>query len=183
MMKAYFPVSKSCSGDPDLLLVVCWEYRRWTLLFRVSPCKVSSLLQRWENIAFVKTPNRCKIQALLGPSWVAAPGSGREFDVLVLMNISFLLRTFCISSGGIRGSYLCCTHRDVLSHLPICNSTGDGREANVCARSVMYGSADFLQNSLWSLQRALCLCNVPRVIWTISTALKIKVCWECFGGK
>ena len=41
---------------------------------------------------------------------MTAPGSGSEFDVLVLMNISFLLHVFSISSGGISCIYL--THRD-----------------------------------------------------------------------
>lgn len=90
-----------------------------------------------------QAPNHCESQALLSPSWATAPGSGRHFDVSVLLNISFLLRTFCVSSGGIRHSYLCRAHRDMLRHLPVCNSPGDSREANVCARSIMYGSADF----------------------------------------
>lgn len=108
-MKAYFLCSKSCSGDPDLLPVSYWEYWRWILLFWMSPYKITSMLHHCENVALCQTPDHCKIQVLLWPSWATAPGSGGGFDSLVLMNFCFLLHTFCISSSGIRCIYLCHT--------------------------------------------------------------------------
>lgn len=91
----------------------------------------------------------------------------RQFNLLVLMNISsFCTHTFC-TSGGIRCICLCHTHTFLVIF-----------PAVILLEMFVPSSADFLQNSLWSLLWRLCLCNVLGVKWAIRAALEIKVCWE-----
>lgn len=120
----------------------------------MSPYNITSLHQHYENMTLCQTPNHCKI-------WVLSdhPESQLWAQVVSLTfwcQWTFLLRAFYIPSSGIRCICLCHARTDVLSHLPICNSTGDSRAANVCAGGIMCGSADFLQNSFFEVGSERC---------------------------